>query len=106
MEEEKLLLTQRDRDRLKVLHEVRKGHLTQRQASAQLKLSDRWIRELLLRMKERGDRAVVHGLRGRSSTRRISDQVEKRVVELVGRSTPILGRHWPASILSSVTESR
>jgi len=85
MEEEKLLLTQRDRDRLKVLHEVRKGHLTQRQASAQLKLSDRWIRELLLRMKERKDRAVVHGLRGRSSTRRISDQVEKRAVELVGR---------------------
>jgi hypothetical protein len=37
-----------------------------------LKLTDRWIRKLLLRMKERGDRAVVHGLRGRSSTRRIS----------------------------------
>ena len=85
MEEEKLLLTQRDRDRLKVLHEVRKGHLTQRQASVQLKLSDRWIRKLLLRMKERGDRAVVHGLRGRSSTRRISDKVEKRAVELVRR---------------------
>ena len=85
MEEEKLLLTQRDRDRLKVLHEVRKGHLTQRQASAQLKLSDRWIRKLLLRMKERGNRAVVHGLRGRSSTRRISDKVEKRAVELVRR---------------------
>jgi hypothetical protein len=85
MEEEKLLLTQRDRDRLKVLHEVRKGHLTQRQASAQLKLGDRWIRKLLGRMKERGDRAVVHGLRGRSSTRRIPDKVEQRAVELVRR---------------------
>ena len=85
MEEEKLLLTQRDRDRLKVLHEVRKGHLTQRQASAQLKVTDRWIRKLLLRMKERGDRAVVHGLRGRASTRRIQAKVEKRAVELVGR---------------------
>lgn len=85
MEEEKLLLTRRDRDRLKVLHEVRKGHLTQRQASAQLKLTDRWIRKLLLRMKERGDGAVVHALRGRPSTRRISDKVEKRAVELVRR---------------------
>lgn len=85
MEEEKLLLTQRDRNRLKVLHEVRKGQLTQRQASKQLKLTDRWIRKLLLRMKERGDRVVVHGLRGRSSTRRISDKVEKRAVELVRR---------------------
>jgi hypothetical protein len=35
MEEEKLLLRQRDRDRLKVLHEVQKGHLTQRQAGEQ-----------------------------------------------------------------------
>src|SRR5579862_5375004 len=85
MEEEKLLLTQRDRDRLKVLHEVRKGHLTQRQASAQLKVTDRWIGKLLLRMKERGDRAVVHGLRGRASTRRIQAKVEKRAVELVRR---------------------
>src|SRR5580698_4024920 len=81
MEEEKLLLTQRDRDRLKVLHEVRQGHLTERQASAQLKLSDRGIRKLLLRMKERRDRAMVHGLQGRSSARRISDKVEERAVE-------------------------
>src|SRR5262245_12187343 len=85
MEEEKLLLTQRDRDRLKVLHEVRKGHLTQRRASEQLKLTDRWIRELLERMKQRGDGAVVHGLRGRPSTRRMDQRVEQRAVELVRR---------------------
>ena len=41
MQEETLLLTQDDRDRLKVLHEVRKGHITQRQAAEQLKLNDR-----------------------------------------------------------------
>jgi len=85
MEEEKLLLTQRDRDRLKVLHQVRKGQLTQRQAGEQLKLTDRWIRKLLLRMKEQGDRAVVHGLRGRPSTRRIEEKLEKRAMELVRR---------------------
>jgi|HubBroStandDraft_1064217.scaffolds.fasta_scaffold71886_2 transposase len=85
MEEEKLLLTQRDRDRLKVLHEVQKGHLTQRQAAEQLKLTDRWIRKLLGRMKKQGDRAVVHGLRGRPSRRRIGEKVEKRAVELVRR---------------------
>jgi hypothetical protein len=85
MEEEKLLLTQRDRDRLKVLHEVQKGHLTQRQASEQLKLTDRWIRKLLLRMQKHGDRAVIHGLRGRPSTRRIRARLEKRAVGLVRR---------------------
>jgi hypothetical protein len=44
MQVESLLLTQDDRDRLKVLHEVRRGHITQRQAAVQLKLTDRWIR--------------------------------------------------------------
>jgi transposase len=85
MEEEKLLLTRRDRDRLKVLHEVGKGQLTQRQASEQLKLTDRWIRKLLGRMKEQGDRAVVHGLRGRPSTRRLDERLEKRAMALVRR---------------------
>lgn len=85
MEQEKLLLTQRDRDRLKVLHEVRKGHLSQRNASQQLKLTDRWIRKLLKRMRQRGDRAVVHGSRGRPSSRRIEPKVEQRAVELVRR---------------------
>ncbi len=64
MPEEKLLLTQRDRDVLKVLHAVRKGHLTPRQGAAQRKLTERWIRELAGRVEEKGDKAVIHGLRG------------------------------------------
>ena len=77
MEEERLLLTQQDRDRLKVLHEVRKGHITQRQAAGQLKLSDRWIRELVERIGEKGDKAVMHGLRGQASNGRIGENIEK-----------------------------
>ena len=85
MDQEKLVLTQRDRDRLKVLHEVQKGHLTQRQAAEQLAVTDRWIRELVGRMKEQRDRAVVHGLRGRASPHRIGEETEKRALEIVGR---------------------
>ena len=60
MEEEELLLTQRDRDVLKVLHEVRRGHITQREAAAQRKWTDRWIRTLLGRIQDQGDRAIIH----------------------------------------------
>lgn len=60
-----LVLSTRERDRLKVLHEVKKKHLTQRAAAAQLGISDRWVRKLLLRVKREGDRGVVHRLRGR-----------------------------------------
>jgi hypothetical protein len=85
MQEEKLLLTQRDRDRLKVLQEVRKGHLRQTQAAEQLKLSERWVRALVKRIGRQGDRAIVHGLRGRASVRRIPEKVEKRAVDIVRR---------------------
>ena len=57
-------MSQKDRERLKVLHEVRKGHITQVQAGKELGITPRGVRELLRRMKVRGDRAVVHGLRG------------------------------------------
>ena len=76
MQEEELLLRQRDRDFLKVLLEVRKGHITQRQAAEQRKVTDRWIRTLLGRVREKGDRAVIHGLRGRPSRRRIPEKVQ------------------------------
>ena len=83
MQEDILVLTQKDRDRLKVLHEVRKGHITQRQGAEQLKLTDRWIREMMARIRERGDKAVIHGLRGQPSARKIDGKVEQRAVQLV-----------------------
>ena len=56
-------MDQKDRDRLKVLHEVEQGHLTQVQAGEQLGLSERWIRKLLKRKREEGDRGIVNRLR-------------------------------------------
>jgi hypothetical protein len=40
----------KERDRLKVLHEVKKRHITQKQAAGELGLSVRWVRKLLLRL--------------------------------------------------------
>ena len=85
MQEEKLQLSKRDRDRLKVLHEVRKGHITQRQASEQLKLTERWVRELCERIEEHGDKAVIHGLVGKPSKRKIEAAIEKRGVRIIRR---------------------
>ncbi len=83
MREETLLLTQRDRDWLKVLHEVRKGHLTQREGAGQLKVSERWIREMVGRIRERGDRAVMHGLREQPSPHRIDGRIQERAIKLM-----------------------
>src|SRR5215471_3025294 len=85
MEEEDLLLTRRDRDVLKVLHEVRRGHITQKEGAEQLKRTARWIRELVGRIEEKGDRAIMHGLRGRPSTRKIAEKIEKKAVTIIQR---------------------
>lgn len=79
-EQEQLLLTQEQRDRLKVLHEVKQGHLTQRAAAEQLGISVRWVRELVRRLRKRGDRVVVHGLKGKPSKRRIDRQQRERAI--------------------------
>src|SRR6516165_7601171 len=49
MEMERIALSQRERDRLKVLREVEQRHLTQLQATQRLQLTDRQVSRLLLR---------------------------------------------------------
>jgi len=80
--QEPLLLSQDERDRLKVLHEVKQGHLTQAAAAEQLGISERWVREMVRRVGERGDGGVVHGLRGRPSKRRIDEKIQAKAVTL------------------------
>jgi transposase len=75
-------MSAKERDRLKVLHEVKKRHITQKQAATELGLSVRWVRKLLLRLRARGDSALRHGLRGRSSNRKTPEAVKRRALEL------------------------
>ena len=75
-------MTAKERDRLKVLHEVNKRHIPQKQAAAELGLSVRWVRQLLVRWRARGDGALRHGLRGRASNRKTPAAVKQQVVAL------------------------
>ena len=83
METERIALNQRERDRLKVLHEVKQKHLTQVEAAEHLKVTDRQVRRLLSALEERGDGAVVHGLRGRPSNRKLDASFEQKVLARV-----------------------
>jgi len=70
---------------LQVLHEASQRHITQKQAAEQIGVTERWVRKLLARLREEGDRAVVHRLRGRQSNRRIREPVREKAVVLVKR---------------------
>ncbi len=76
-------MSQKERDRLKVLHEAKKRQITQKEAGEQIGVSERWVRKLMGRMRREGDGAVVHGLRGRSSNRRIPAPIREKAVGLV-----------------------
>lgn len=78
-------MTQRERDRLVVLKKAQKKLITQRQAAAELDLSERQVRRMLVRLKEVGDRAVVHGLRQRPSNRRLSEEACERAVRILSQ---------------------
>lgn len=77
-------MTQTDRDRLVALKKAKDKKMTQRQAATELKISERQVRRLLARMRKVGDKAVLHGLRGRSN-RRIKDGKKQEVIDILKR---------------------
>jgi transposase len=85
MEEERINLSQRERDRLRVLHELVQGHLQQKEAARRLRLSDRQIRRLQKRLRQEGDRGLIHRLRGRKSNRKLSEDLQQRALRQLRR---------------------
>ena len=83
MEPERIELSQRERDRLKVVHEVEERHLTQVAAAGRVQLSERQVRRLLGRVRAEGDRGVLHRLRGRPSNRKITGSRQQRILARV-----------------------
>ena len=76
-------MTQADRDRLVTLRKAKKKRITQQAAAEELGLSVRQVKRMLRALKERGDRAVVHALRGQASNRKIGEEIEKRAVKIL-----------------------
>jgi len=80
-------MTQVDRDRLVTLKKAKKKLISQGEAAEELGLSIRQVQRLLVGLKERGDKAVVHGLRGKPSNRRIEEKMERQALKIL--SAPV-----------------
>src|SRR5487761_1743381 len=70
---ERIELSAKERERLKVLQQVEEGHLKQMEAARRLHVTDRQVRRLQVRLRSEGDRGIVHRLRGRGSNRKIAE---------------------------------
>jgi len=71
-----------ERVRLETFGRVKRGEITVVKAAEILGLSIRQTRRIWKRFKARGDGGLVHGLRGRSSNRRLSAQTASLAVKL------------------------
>jgi len=74
---ERIELSAKERERLKVLQQVEEGHLKQIEAARRLRLTDRQLRRLQARLRREGDRGIVHRLRGQRSHRKIAENSQQ-----------------------------
>jgi transposase len=80
---ERIAMSQEERDRLEWLKRAQDKVISQRKAAEKMGVSERWVRKLLRRMKNEGDVAVVHGLRGRASNRKLAASVQARAIQFL-----------------------
>lgn len=69
MNEDRIEMSQCERDRLKVMAPVLEGRRTQTEAARLLKRCVRQVRRIQRRLEREGDRGILHRLRGRPSNR-------------------------------------
>src|SRR5271165_6886693 len=82
---DRIAMSQKERDVLKILHGVLHGDRTQAEAARLLGFSVRHVRRLQRKLEAYGDGALVHGLRGQPSNHRTDPAVRKRVLQLYRR---------------------
>jgi transposase len=76
-------MTQAERDRLMALKKAKKKLITQKQAAEEIGVTERQVRRLLRKLGQKGDRAVIHELRGRPSNRKLSAELEGKAITVL-----------------------
>jgi len=76
-------MTQAERDRLVALKKAKKKLITQQQAAEEIGITERQVRRLLRKLRSKGDRAVIHELRGRASNRKLPTELEQQAIAIL-----------------------
>ena len=83
MEEDIIALSRKEIKRLRIIHMIMDRCFTQVKAGELLNLSDRQVRRIIKKVRQKGDEGIRHGNRGRSSSRKMSKAFEDRVTMVV-----------------------
>jgi transposase len=88
---DRIPMSQRERDVLKIMQPVLQGERTQAEAAQLLGLSVRQIRRLQRKLEAGGDAAIVHGLRGKPSNHQADSKFKASVLEAYRQRYPDFG---------------
>lgn len=91
-------------DKLKVIQNVIDKHLKQSQAARQLGLSIRQIRRLCRRVRRKGKKGLIHGLRGNPSNHHFPKGTLVRAMALIKKHYPDFGPTFAQEKLEEVHE--
>src|SRR5262245_11261893 len=80
--EDILLMRPREWKRLHLIHQALEKKINQKQAAELAGLSTRQMRRLMKRIREEGDRGILHRRLGQPSNRRWADKVREKVLRL------------------------
>lgn len=83
---ERIAMSQEERDELHWLKRVEAGSMSQREAAEKMGVTPRWVRKLVKRMKKQGDAVVVHGLRGRTSNRKLAAETQRQALTILKKA--------------------
>jgi hypothetical protein len=96
---ERVTMTIRELDRLRVIHQVLQHKLTWREAAAQLRLSVRQIGRWCGRVRTAGHQGIIHRLRGRPSNHQLPSGRLVKALDLITRHYPDFGPTFAAEKL-------
>ncbi len=91
MQKDFITLSTREIERLRIINKVMDKDMTQIKASEILGISDRQIRNIIQKVKEKGPKGIRHGNRGRESPHKMAKELEDRIGLIVKRKYPDFG---------------
>src|SRR4030066_2164238 len=79
--EDIIMVSQRELKRLHIIQKVLNEKLSQVEAGEILLLSDRQIRRIVSKIRQEGDKGIIHGLRGKPASRMLPKKVKEKSIK-------------------------
>ena len=80
-EKDMIIMNIKEVKRIQIINKAVERRIRQRKAAEILDLSERHVRRLVKRLKEKGIKGLTHGLRGQESLRKIPEEQKEKIID-------------------------